>query len=127
MAGEYPLLDDFENTGYEKSYFIRGIRDQVSSILEMKVYWISAYGNSSLEPEIHIHYLKNPARLDSTLICVCMIPKKTIQYAADCEIVDIFDFSISVTVGMMMIFEAYHACACKFFAASGRGKFEASS
>ena len=89
MAGEYPLLDDFENTGYEKSYFIRGIRDQVSSILEMKVYWISAYGNSSLEPEIHIHYLKNPGRLDSTLICVCMIPKKTIQYAPDYEIVDI--------------------------------------
>ena len=36
-------------------------------------------------------------------------------------------FSRSVAVGMMMIFEAYHACACKFFAASDRQKFEASS
>ena len=89
MAEEYPLLDDFGNTGYEKPYFLRGIRAQVSSILEMKVYWILAYGNSSLKPEMHIHYLKNPDRLDSTLICVCMIPKKTIQYVSDCEIVDI--------------------------------------
>ena len=73
MAGKYPLLDDFGNTGYEKPYFIRGILDQVTSSLEMKVYWISAYGNSSLKPEMHIHYLKNPGSLDSTLICVCMI------------------------------------------------------
>ena len=89
MDGKYPLLDAFENTGYEKTYFIRGIRDRVSSILEMNVYWISAYGNSSLKPERHIHYLKNPGRLDSTLICVCMISKKTIQYVPDYEIVDI--------------------------------------
>ena len=73
MTGKYPLLGDFENTGYEKPYFKRGIRARVSSILEIKVYWISAYGNSSLKPEIHIHYLKNSGILDRALICVCMI------------------------------------------------------
>ena len=55
----------------------------------MKVYWISAYDNSSLKPKIHIHYLKNPGLLDSTLICVCLILRKTIQYVPDYEIVDI--------------------------------------
>ena len=32
---------------------------------------------------------KNPGRLDSTLICVCLILRKTIQYVPDYEIVDI--------------------------------------
>ena len=58
MAGEYPPLGDFKNTGYEMSYFIRENRTRVSSILEMKFYWIPAYGNSSLKPEIHIYYLE---------------------------------------------------------------------
>ena len=89
MAGKYPLLDVFKNTGYKNPYFIRGIRARVSSILELKIYWISAYDNSSLKPKIHIHYLKNPGLLDSTLICVCIISKKTIQYVPDYEIVDI--------------------------------------
>ena len=89
MTGKYPLLVDFENTGYEKPYFKRRIRARVSSILEIKVYWISAYGNSSLKPEIHIHYLKNSGILDRALICVCMILQKTIQYVPDYEIVDI--------------------------------------
>ena len=53
------------------------------------VYWISVYRNASENPEIHIHYLKNPGRLDSTHICVCMILQKTIQYVPDYEIVDI--------------------------------------
>lgn len=57
----------------------------------MKVYWISAYRNSSQKPEIHIHYLKNPDRLDVTLICVCMISQKTIQYMPDYEIMDILE------------------------------------
>ncbi|MDO5833642.1 MAG: hypothetical protein Q4Q21_03455 [Lachnospiraceae bacterium] len=89
MAGKYPLYSDFENTGYEEPYFLRGTWVRVSSFLEKKFFWISAYGNSSLKPEIHIHYLKNPGRLDSTLICVCMILQKTIQYVHDYEIVDI--------------------------------------
>ena len=55
MAGKYPLLDVFKNTGYKNPYFIRGIRARVSSILELKIYWISAYDNSSLKPKIHIH------------------------------------------------------------------------
>ena len=33
--------------------------------------------------------MNNPGILDGTLICVCMILKKTIQYVPDCEIVDI--------------------------------------
>ena len=89
MAGEYLLLGDFENAGYENLISQEESGGRVSSILEMKVYWISAYGNSSLKLEMHIHYLNNPGILDSTLICVCMILKKTIQYVPDCEIVDI--------------------------------------
>ena len=89
MAGEYLLLGDFENAGYENLISQEESGGRVSSILEMKVYWISAYGNSSLKLEMHIHYLNNPGILDSTLICVCMISKKTIQYVPDYEIVDI--------------------------------------
>ena len=89
MDGKYPLFGDFEKTVYEKPYVTRRIRDRVSSILKLKVYWISAYGKASLKPEIHIHYLKNRGRLDSTHICVCMILQKTIQYVPDYEIVDI--------------------------------------
>ena len=89
MAGKYPLVGDFKNTGDLWSYFIRWIRTRVSSILEIKVYWISSYRNSSLKPEIHIHYLKNPRILDRALICVCMFLQKTIQYVPDYEILDI--------------------------------------
>ena len=55
MAAKYPLLGDFKNTGYEKPYFLRGIRTRISSILKTKVYWISAERSSSLKPEIPIH------------------------------------------------------------------------
>ena len=89
MDGKYPLFGDFEKTVYEKPYVTRRIRDRVSSILKLKVYWISAYGKASLKPEIHIHYLKNPDRLDVTLICVCMISQKTIQLVPNFEIIDI--------------------------------------
>ena len=55
MAGEYLLLGDFENAGYENLISQEESGGRVSSILEMKVYWISAYGNSSLKLEMHIH------------------------------------------------------------------------
>ena len=79
VAAKYPLLGDFKNPGYEKSYFLRGIRARISSILKMKFYWISAERNSSLKSEIHIHYFKKRGLFDSTLICVCLISQKTIQ------------------------------------------------
>ena len=42
-----------------------------------------------MKHEIHIHYLKDRGKLDSTHICVCLILRKTIQYLPDYEIVDI--------------------------------------
>ena len=64
------------------------IRARVSSILKKKLYWISAQKNSSPKLEMHIYFLKNQGRLDSTLICVCLISQKTIQYVTYLKILD---------------------------------------
>ncbi len=37
---------------------------------------------------MHIYFLKKQGRLDSTLICVCLISQKTIQYVPCLKIVD---------------------------------------
>ena len=63
------------------------IRARVSSILK-KLYWISAQKNSSPKLEMHIYFLKKQGRLDSMLICVCLISQKTIQYVPCLKIVD---------------------------------------
>ena len=54
----------------------------------MKIYWISAERNSSLKSEIHIHYFKKRGLFDGTLICVCLISQKTIQYVTYLKILD---------------------------------------
>ena len=88
MAAKYPLSGDFKNIGYEKPCFLRGIRARISSIKKKKVYWISAERNSSLKSEIHIHYFKKRGLFDGTLICVCLISQKTIQYVTYLKILD---------------------------------------
>ena len=52
-------------------------------------YWICTHRNSSLKVKIYIHYFRRQGLLDSTLINVCRILKKTIQYMSYFEIVDI--------------------------------------
>ena len=38
--------------------------------------------------KIHIHHLKKRGLFDSTLICVCLISQKTIQYVTYLKILD---------------------------------------
>ena len=52
-------------------------------------YWICTHRNSSLKVKIYIHYFRRQGLLDSTLINVCRILKKAIQYMSYFEIVDI--------------------------------------
>ena len=52
-------------------------------------YWICTHRNSSLKVKIYIHYFRRQGLLDSTLIDVYRILKKTIQYMTYYEIVDI--------------------------------------
>ena len=56
--------------------------------LKKKIYWISTERNSSLMSEIHIHYFEKRGFFDSTLICVCMISQKSIQYVPYLKILD---------------------------------------
>ena len=52
------------------------------------VYWISGERESYLKSEIHIHYFKKRGLFDGTLICVCLISQKTIQYVTCLKILD---------------------------------------